>query len=390
MSSISIWAKKVFYVPKAPFVEKELWFKIRPIQEFLEKNAQIKYKKLENEVNFDVSEFFIAPKYTKKGYFKELFVLSIYQGIVQGKKGYVLIDDQMIKELVWDQRFSYTYLPDVFKIDEKNIQKIPGRVAVISQFGYDNYFHWINEVLGRLALLEMHNIEYDWLYVADEKKYAKETLDLWGIDSSKIISPKDNNFCIQADELIVPSLVSNVSIGSDHAHAGGFINPITMKYVRNKLLLAAQKKDINSSSFAKKIFISRKDTHRRILNEDEIFDLFQEKGFVRYELSKMSAAEQIMLFHNAEIIIAEHGAGITNILFAKPNTKFFEIFQALVDSCFWWQSTIAGLQYFPCLTVPVDLDYFVSRKLDQRIYSKASRSRINISIQLIEKIIENL
>ncbi len=364
-------------------------FQVRSLQDILEKNKEIQYIKLFDKWTFDAPQFSVAPMFPHKGHFEELFILFIPSGKVQGKFGSVLINNQMIKEFIWDQRYDLLSL-DIPDKEYQNIQKISGKVAVITQFGYNNYFHFLNEILGRLALLEMNHVGYDWLYVADEMPYAKELLQMWGVDSSKIISVKDSNMVIQADEIILPSLLSNTSAG--HNHAGSFIHPLTMKYVREKLLKVAQEKNIDVSRFSKKIFISRKDAYaaRRILNEDEIFELFKQKGFERYELAKMSIPEQTMLFAQADVVVGEQGSGFTNILFSKPGTKIYEIFQAMVDNCFWWQSQVLGLQYFPCLTIQVNADYFAFCKYDMNFYQKAWQSRISIPIQLVQKIIQNL
>ena len=37
-------------------------------------------------------------------------------------------------------------------------------------------------------------------------------------------------------------------------------------------------------------------------------------------------AEQIEAFRNARIVLSPHGAGLTNILFCRPNTTLIEIF----------------------------------------------------------------
>ena len=55
--------------------------------------------------------------------------------------------------------------------------------------------------------------------------------------------------------------------------------------------------------------------------------------------------EQVELFHNAEIIVAAHGAGLTNILFSEPGTKVYEIFQEHEDDAFWYLSQLLNLNH---------------------------------------------
>ena len=85
----------------------------------------------------------------------------------------------------------------------------------------------------------MSEIEYDWLYIPIDKKFVREILELWGIDFKKIISPKNEYFGIQADELIVPSLVINTDQVITMQEI--FNHPLTLNYIRKKLLKAAHK-----------------------------------------------------------------------------------------------------------------------------------------------------
>jgi hypothetical protein len=378
------------------WLNQNSWFQILPLQEILKKNQQIDsclknpivYRKIVDKVPFDYPEFSIALKFPHSGYFEELFILTIPQGRVQGECGYVFVDDKLSDEMARGDRFEC--LANIPKIPENNIQKISGRVAVIAQHGSNkniaNYYHWVCEVLGRLALLEIGGVEYDWLYVGMPKKFMKETLRLWGVNFEKIIEPTDEQFCIEADELILPSMVINTSVG--HAHAGNFQHPVTLQYVKDKLLAGANKENIDCSKFSSKVFISRKDSYnaRRILNEDAIFELFQKKDFERYELSKMSVPEQIILFAHAEIVVSEQGSGLTNVLFCRPNTIVVEIFQALIDNCFWWMSNALDLQYIPIKTLPIDVDYFAHFR-DKNFSSifKAVLNQTNVPLDNIKK-----
>lgn len=398
-SSVLIESKKMRTVPRMEifkdksWLNQRGWFKTVPLEYILKINPQVNYQQVVDKVYFDYPEFALSSKFPHKGYFDELFMLSVPQGKVQGMCGHVFIQNLLSDEMARGDRFEC--LVEIPKVPEQNIKKVSGKVAVIAQHGvggkWANYYHAIYEVLGRLALLEIAGIEYDWLYVPLDKKYVREALFLWGIDFKKIIAPTDEYFAIQADELIVPSMVINTSCG--HAHAGNFQHPITSKYIKEKLLLGAKKENIDTSSFSKKVFISRKDSHnaRRILNEDEIFKLFEAKGFKRYEMSKLSVAEQVLLLHNAEIVVSEQGSGLANILFCKSDTMVVEIFQALIDNCFWWVSQMLDLNYIPIKTLPVDADYYADwRNKNMDYYFKNNILQTNVPVDEIKKFVDTL
>lgn len=365
------------------------WFKVTPLAKILQRNSSIKVTKCLQNIFYDFESFPPSSLYPSSGYCSSCFILEIPQGKVQGIRGDVFINNYFIKEMAYGGLWQL--LLSLPLVSPEKIQKISGRVAVISQDLAGYYFHWIQDILGRLALLEINGIEYDYLYVPYDKKYMKETLELWGIDSKKIISPTGPDFCIEADELIVPSLVVNKNQGVMR-YAGFHNNPITMRYVADKLLQAALKKNIDISKFCRKIFISRKDAFnkRRILNEDKIFKMFAKKGFKRYELSSMSVAEQILLFQQADIIVGEHGAGLTNCLFCKSGTKIIEIFQKLIDSCFWWITQVMDLDYMCIQTVPVNGDYFAHYGVEPIHYRTAWAAQTNVPFDKIKKIAKKL
>jgi capsular polysaccharide biosynthesis protein len=64
-------------------------------------------------------------------------------------------------------------------------------------------------------------------------------------------------------------------------------------------------------------------------------------------LESMSVIEQAALFSQAEIIIAPHGSGLTNLIFCQPNTKVIELFSPnYVYHCYWWISNLVELDYY--------------------------------------------
>lgn len=75
------------------------------------------------------------------------------------------------------------------------------------------------------------------------------------------------------------------------------------------------------------LYISRNESSmRRILNEDELLPGLRDLGFKIVSPAKLSMSAQIDAFRNARIILAAHGAGLTNILFCRPKTTLIEIF----------------------------------------------------------------
>jgi len=82
-----------------------------------------------------------------------------------------------------------------------------------------------------------------------------------------------------------------------------------------------------------KIFIDRSESafsHCQFVNNKEIINFLENKGFTSYKLRYLSFQEQVYLFSNAKIIIGAHGAGFANLAFCKKDTKIIEIILALL------------------------------------------------------------
>ncbi len=335
------------------FMQSVPQFKPIALQEVLSKHPEIGYQKCCDAMSFSFEPFplsYRADGQPCQGVFEELFILDIPQGQVCCADGYVVVDDALIEELTWKDYTSGAYKFDKISFGELHYQS--GRVAVLAQRGCDCYYHWFGEVLGRLALLEMHNVAYDWLYVPCHKPYMKATLELWGIDMERVIDTTGKTHYVQAERLIVPSLVANVQ--GPYTNYSSYNHPYVFEYVKNKLLSRALALDIDTSAFSKKIFISRQDAEksRKVVNEDQVFSLFKRYGFERYALSTKSIAEQVLLFFQAKEVVGFHGAGLVNLMFCGPGVEFVEIFQARGDSTYWYMAQMLHLKPQCIQTMP--------------------------------------
>jgi capsular polysaccharide biosynthesis protein len=370
--------KLILFLTLLPIATHTKHWETIPLAKLLAQNPSIHYQKCFDPCPFAYKKYphsYNPSSQPNGGYFKETFILTIPDGKVQSY-GMVTVDNKYIQEMIW-KNFEHN-LWALKEFNDDQTIRIAGRVAVIGQAAHQNYFHWITEILCRLALLELAEIEYDYLYVPQDSHFMIETLQLWGIDPEKIITPQEG-YCIQAQTIILPSMVSN----TDQARGPLFscyVQPHLIKYVKDKLLTAAQNTNIDTRHLSKRIFVSRKDApQRQILNEDEVFALFEPLGFVRYQLSKLSVVEQILLFANAEIIVSPQGTGLANTIFCTKKVKIIELLQGLNDCTFWYLSQTLDLNYSVVQTVPFFIDYMTAWKTDT-----------TMPLPLIEKIVDAL
>jgi capsular polysaccharide biosynthesis protein len=84
----------------------------------------------------------------------------------------------------------------------------------------------------------------------------------------------------------------------------------------------------SSAPIGKHIYISRQNApSRRITNYSSLTEAVLAKyGFVAVDLDNAGISEQINIFAKADIVLAEHGAGLVNAMFMRPSSTIIEIF----------------------------------------------------------------
>lgn len=388
-------------------------FQLTSLSEVLLLHPEIEYIKYGNVQPFEYKPFPISifsELQPNKGFFAERFILRIPQGQVASSVGYIKVDNMIIEDLIapyFSRCAKIDWVKSVASFKDK--KKIKGKVAVVTSAFESCYAHWICQILGRLAFIEMHNINYDYLYIPKSlRPFMKQMLELWGIDNSKIIEPYRDTQYIEADELIVPCQIGRRAPLADEFIASYIpleryakkwnmsLDLLVLKnnyydeqdeipqdvptekifchyselclyypldiinYIKNKFIPLINDKNF---AFSKKIFISRKNTSaRRASNEDEVFELFKAIGFERYFMENLSYLEQVALFRNAEIIAGAHGSGMMNIMYCQPKAKVIELYQARSECGFYYLSQSLGLDY-ECVK-SVDFNENISGQID--------------------------
>ena len=189
--------------------------------------------------------------------------------------------------------------------------------------GNHNYWHWLFDVLPRIAILEESkiNVNIDYYLFPDlNEKFQSESVDLLNIPTTKRLSSRVIRH-LSGDQIIATSHPYNLLNDPllDSLHIPQWI----ISFLKNKFLTNFD----NHEKKYKKIFINRKDgkTMRFINNENEVEEFLKQKNFHSLTLSNYSFLEQIKIFNNAEYIVGLHGAGFANTVFCKPKTKILEL-----------------------------------------------------------------
>lgn len=237
------------------------------------------------------------------------------------------------------------------------VQYFDGLVAELGGHDYDNYYHWMIDIIPRIGLLIESGIEPDWYHISINKQFQNEVIKILNIED-KIISHFDVPH-IQAKELIVSTILSMPKRAQPE---GGYIHCVShssLKFLREKILSS---EPIESGN---RIFIIRNSERgRNILNEEEVIKFLEAYDFIFIEPENYPVVKQAELFASAEIIVASHGAALTNLAFCQPGTKIVEFSPSNGSPwsfCFWAISQQLGLdhRYMICEEIDDKKNLFV-------------------------------
>lgn len=177
------------------------------------------------------------------------------------------------------------------------------------------YFHWLFDAVTKLELLtasgQFDTVDY-FLVPNYDFHFHKEYLAHFNIPEHKIINGQLEDH-IQADNLLVASEVRL----EEHLPKWG------VDFLYNSFV-----KPLEIKKGGRRIYIARGDAakSRKVSNEAELIKVLSSQGFEILYLTKVSVKDQVKIFNEAEVVVAVHGGGLSNLVFCEPGTSLLEIF----------------------------------------------------------------
>jgi len=172
------------------------------------------------------------------------------------------------------------------------------------------YYHWIIDVAPKIALLQEkfgRDLKaWKLCYPRQDTDFENETLTMLGVPDSAVIDTRGLR-SVKADKVALSVLPGWYEIQP----AAGLL--------RSRLIGQA------CEGAGERIYVSRKG-RRKCMNEEEAFALLSKRGFTFVEDKPRSVSEQIGIFRNAKVIVAPHGAALTNLLWCEEGTQVIELF----------------------------------------------------------------
>jgi len=214
---------------------------------------------------------------------------------------------------------------------------IKGSAALLGSYHSvtENYFHFWTDVIADhwfLANAKIAATLPDYYIIPfSGSAWQKEILSLCGISEDRVIPTNSINM-ISIERLIVPI-----------RNKGGRLNHA---WVPKAMRECAGWRQCETLPF-RKIYVSRKDASRRPLNkEDVIIEIIKSKGFEVVECSSLTVAQQKQLFSECKIVVAPHGAALTNLVWMGPGAILLEFMpNEVANPCFRDLARQLGINY---------------------------------------------
>lgn len=261
------------------------------------------------------------------------------------KNGIIIQDN---KNLYVGKNLFYPYTPQYITL-KKEITKIKGKVFSSNICNQTNYFHIITELISRICILEKYmDLSKIKLVISNNlPSYGKEILTKFNFQ--ELIYYDDGVF--HCEEIVLV----DIGIESDE------YKDCWSCYLSSKLALdLTYERFVLSLSNYKNyvIYISRSNSNiRNIKNEEILIEKILKPLYgddlIIFDHNYLAKChnkfrDQVELFNNARLVIAPHGAGLTNILFCRENTPIVEfLLKPNCNRCFEYIAKYRKLNYIP-------------------------------------------
>lgn len=216
-----------------------------------------------------------------------------------------------------------------------------------------NYFHWMIDYLPR-SLAALHFAQETGAMVKvivseSLSTWQRRSLELIGIEQSDLIPvcpPGKKPFNMKVDHGI---FLRSHSYSSDSCY--GYRDALSPLFFKSMTDCITKKSGISrDEKVCKRIFILRKSfgsaDRRFTINVAELKNLLEPYGFLFLFLEDLSFDQQVALFRDASHIIAVHGSGLANLMFAQ-GAHILEIFSSGhgVRPEYWQLSVMTNCTY---------------------------------------------
>lgn len=181
--------------------------------------------------------------------------------------------------------------------------------CLLFNYWASGYFHWVYESVIRIEGVERYCEETGrsptLILGPDPPSWQREVLELLGYGPEDWLLWEHGRAGV--DRLVVPTV-----------RREDVLSPGAVRWLRGRVRGRLEADGTpDPADFPDRVYVSRNDAdRRRVADEERVFAALSDLGFSRVVLSELSVPEQAALFAGADVIVAPHGAGLTNLTYA--------------------------------------------------------------------------
>ncbi len=194
-----------------------------------------------------------------------------------------------------------------------------------------NWFHFNIETLPRI--LNASRVTSNLVPVLVQSDIPQSAVDAIVATTGREVIKIDGDF-LQVNELIVSQAKSATMDSVFLAAITGDFTASSLASVKESLLTALPPE----AGGEKRIVLLRQGSYRRIKNIKKVLSVLNEYGFVSIDIGSMTLREQISVINNAEVIVSQGGAGVTNLLFANERAQFLGLIGPAKNQSLFWEN----------------------------------------------------
>ena len=218
----------------------------------------------------------------------------------------------------------------------RRTRRVGGRAAWITDDWGGGYFHWLADSLTRLYTIreEAQALTLLLPHMHASLGFVLPSLAPFGVRDVRFVGADETLRC---ERLVVPM----------HTAPSGHYDEEILGGVR-RLLLDAYGAPFSADE-GERLYISRgRALKRRIANEDEVATVVRGFGFRVVYAEEHTFEEQVEMASSARFLVSNHGAGLTNMLFAREGGRVLELRHQKdnVNNCYFTMASALGLEYF--------------------------------------------
>lgn len=205
--------------------------------------------------------------------------------------------------------------------------------------GHRNHYHWMFQCLPSILLMRKAAIRqgFDYRIVLPPlHPRCRETLALTGVDANECIT-LDPDFYLRDVPLMYTNVASSRFTFQPSAHVVEALDGYRTVCLER-----------GNPELPTHFYVSRRDApeKRKLENEDVLVRALETRGYKELVMSDLSLEDQLSAFAHAESIVAPHGAGLVNVMFARSSARLVEIMPANYRYAYFFRlAQLRGMRY---------------------------------------------